>query len=78
MEAATTRTRKGASPFGETDALEIFPPTAQGILDWVRSTDPKPERSAVVDHARTLIDSGQMSERGRQRLVRAGYTELDD
>lgn len=58
--------------------FEVFPPTASGILEWVRTTSPAPLRPDVLEHVRSLIASGHIVPEDVQRLIDAGYQELAD
>lgn len=61
-----------------TSGFEVFEPTAEGVLAWVKSTRPVPPREKVIEHVRTLIDEGLLPDAERRKLVRKGYRELAD
>lgn len=62
-------------PFGDHSTVDVFPPTAEGILNWYGSTRPQPARTAVVAYARELIASGQIDAAGRRKLSET-FSEL--
>ena len=57
---------------------EVFEATAEGILRFVATTRPTPDREAVVEHIRTLVDEGLLDEPHVDRLISAGFDELLD
>lgn len=58
------------------DDFEVFPPTADGILAWVKTTRPAPPRHDVIAHARRLAREGLLPAAEVERLAAAGYEEL--
>jgi hypothetical protein len=57
---------------------EVFEATAEGILRFVATTKPTPDRQDIIAHVRTLVDEGVLDERNVDRLIGAGYVELLD
>lgn len=58
------------------DGFDVFPPTADGILAWVKTTSPVPPRHDVIAHARRLAREGVLPAAEVERLAAAGYEEL--
>lgn len=58
------------------DGFEHFVSDAEGILAWVRTTEPAPSRGEVLAHGRFLIQNGLIEPGEVDRLIRAGYREL--
>lgn len=60
----------------DTEGGEVFPPTAEGVLAWVRTTRPEPPREDVVEYVRWVVSEGHMTDEDVRSLIRAGYHEL--
>lgn len=58
------------------DGFDLFPPTADGILAWLKTTQPAPARQDVIAHARSLARDGLLSAVEVELLAAAGYSEL--
>jgi hypothetical protein len=53
--------------------FEVFDPTAEGVLAWVRTTRPTPPREDVAAHVAWLSERGLLADHDLRRLAAAGY-----
>ena len=65
----------GAPIDGAEDHVEVFQPTADGILDWVLTTQPRPSREEVLTYVQGLRAEGLLPDAETAKLA-GTYPEL--